>query len=408
MQLTDEQKAILQGKLGPLLAKYMRWSVDWGDAMGAERLVPVTNVHCILRTPLLKGISQKTVESFIGEIRDICSHKVKCTTTTHQHSYCKESVSEKEFTFQEKLNELAREAGFITTWTCTPYLVGNVPTCGQICAWTESSAIVYANSILGARTTRHGMQSSIAAALLGWVPEFGVLLSRNRKATLQVNVESHMRTPSDWGALGFYTGEIGGSEIPVFTQVETILPEEAKQLSAALPYSGRAISMFHIVGVTPEAATLETALGPHKPSRRIVFNEKNLVETYRKITDLTRGEEIDTVTLGCPFASLQEIKEISDHLYNKHIAPGVALFISTSYGTMKSAKRIGYTEIIKKAGGTFMVGTCPSGAKWLHLEKVVTNSFKMGFCCRNAFKAKIGVTNEEDCLGAAIRGRWQR
>jgi len=413
MELTDDQRAILEGESGRFLAKYMRWLLDWGKAMGANRLVQVTNVHCILRSPLLKGTSEKTVGTYIAEIREICSHKTKCTTTTHAHpglpdNWKEIGISEQEFAFQEELGQLARDAGFLTTWTCTPYLVGNVPICGEICAWTESSAWVYANSILGARTTRHGMESSIAAALLGYVPEFGELLNKNRKATLQVDVEADMRTASDWGALGLYTGEIAGSGVPVFNQVESIFPEEAKQLCATLPYSGRGINMFHIAGVTPEAPTLETILDTDKVPRRVGFSQRDLIEPYKKVTNLTKGEEIDAVILGCPFASLQEIKEISTHLYNKNISRSVTLWICTSYGTMKNAERMGYTEIIKKAGGTIMVDTCPCSMEFLRLAKVATDSFKQALLCRNSLGAKIGVTNTDACLEVAIQGRWQQ
>ena len=181
MELTEKQLGILKGKEGDFLAKYISWMVEWGKFMGAKKKVPVTNVHCILRTPLKKGVSLSTVNSYFEEIRNICQYKVKCTTLTHVRNIDFDSIkeagiSEDEASFMKDLDILAPKAGILTTWTCTPYLVGSVPVCGEICAWTESSAVVYANSILGAKTTRHGMESSIAAALLGWVPKFGVLI----------------------------------------------------------------------------------------------------------------------------------------------------------------------------------------------------------------------------------------
>ena len=105
---------------------------------------------------------------------------------------------------QKEIADMAAKAGFIPTFTCAPYLVGNVPLKGEICAWTESSAVVYANSILGARTTRHGNESAIAASLLGVVPEFGVLLDENRKGTLRIDVSAYLDSPTDWGALGYF------------------------------------------------------------------------------------------------------------------------------------------------------------------------------------------------------------
>lgn len=411
IQLTDQQKIVLGGEAGSFLARYMGWMVTWGEAMGARRLVPVTNVHCILRTPTLGGASAKTIKTYIKEIRQICSHRVKCTATTHVRKgqiedLAQMGISREEIAFQRELPGLARKAGFLTISSCTPYLAGNVPTCGEICAWTESSAVIYANSILGARTTRHGMESSIAAALLGWVPEFGILISRNRKASLQIDLEATMRTSSDWGALGAWAGGIAGSRIPVFNRVKVILPEGAKQLSAALPYWGRALSMFHIAGLTPEAPDLETAMADHKSVQRVVFTEKDLQASYQEMTSLKKGEAVDMVIIGCPFTSLREIKEVADGLENRRIRPGVRLWICTSYGTMRSAERMGYTTIIERAGGAIRVDACPGAAGFPEPTNVVINSFKQAFFFRNNSRAGIGITSLRECVEVAIRGRW--
>ena len=134
-------------------------------------------------------------------LRSACRHRVCCLSTTHiafahEEQYDEIEMPPEQVAAQHEVMRMARDAGFLMTYTCAPYLVGNVPLKGEICAWTESSAVVYANSILGARTTRHGTESAIAAALLGWVPEFGVLLDENRRATLQVDVTAKLRRPT--------------------------------------------------------------------------------------------------------------------------------------------------------------------------------------------------------------------
>ena len=412
MELTAEQKHIAQGGAGPLLAKYMRWLVAWGTAMGAERLVPVTSVHAILRTPSNRGCSRRTVDEYIAELRQVCAHRVKCVTTTQVASassnYWRESgASAEEVAFEETLRSLARDAGFQLTRTCTPYLVGNAPLKGQRAAWTESSAVVYANSVLGARTTRHGMESALAAALLGVTPEFGELLDENRWAQLEIDVAVDLRSSADFGALGFYASAVAESRIPVFTGIPRLSSEQAKQISASLPYAESAISMFHVAGITPEAPTLEAACGGRLPRVRRKFAGGELQQTYDGMTSLAHGDEVDSVILGCPFASLFEIQEIAEGLRGRRIADKTQLWLATSYQTLADAERLGYAEIIRESGGKIIHDACPGSAAILGSRRVVTNSFKQAHHALTVLGSRTAVTSTARCIEAAQTGRWR-
>lgn len=411
MKLTAEQDAVLKGERGAVLARYLKWSIVWGEAMGASRLIPVTNVHCILRTPCLPGLSDKALDSYFDEFRQLCQENVKCITLTHANcrdlaALREKGLREKELLFQPELQQLAQKAGIRTTWTCVPYQVGGMPSFGEICAWTESSAVVYANSMVGARTTRNGMESSLAAAFLGWIPEFGVLLDEHRKATVRVDVEVEMKSTTDWGALGYFAGELAGSQIPVFDQVEEISLEEAKQLSASLPYAGRGTAMFHMVGITPEASSLESAVEPDRQIERLVFDEKARRETYRKMNTMDEGEEIDTITLGCPFSSLEEMRQISEVLTNRSVAPGVSLLVCTARDTLTEARNLGYTETIEKAGATILCDICPGAQGHMRPRNFVFNSFKQAFYGRSALRSRTAVATLERCVEGAVTGRW--
>ena len=219
MELTQEQQAILDGEKGSYLAKCMTWLRQWGDVMGARRLVRVDNTHVLLPVPNLmaRHASQETMGQYLDELRQACSHRTAdgCFCTVHASFVTMDDIgvpenNPEQVRLQQEISELAAIAGFIPTFTCAPYLVGNVPVKGEICAWTESSAVVYANTILGARTTRHGTESALAASLTGWVPEFGVLLDENRKGTLRIEVSADLTHPTDWGALGYFFREAGG------------------------------------------------------------------------------------------------------------------------------------------------------------------------------------------------------
>ena len=203
---------------------------------------------------------------------------------------------------QKDLAVLAADAGFIPTFTCAPYLVGNVPLKDEILAWTESSAVVYANSILGARTTRHGTESAIAASLLGLVPEFGVLLDENRKGTLRIEVMAELEDPPDWGALGYFAGKAAGLGIPVFNGIRRPSQDEAKQLCAALATSGGGDDVSYRGCYARSAYSGCGFSGGCVPEDYLTFDAETLRETYASLRVRT-GDEIDSVILGCPHAS---------------------------------------------------------------------------------------------------------
>ena len=411
MELTDDQQQVLDGAKGPFLARCMRWLVEWGDAMGAGRLVPTTNTHALVTVPgnLVRGAGNRPLDQSMDLLRSACAHPVCCHSTTHitfahEEQYEEIDMPAEQVAAQQEIGRLARDAGFQLTYTCAPYLVGNVPLAGEICAWTESSAVVYANSILGARTTRHGTESAIAAALLGFVPEFGVLLDENRRATLQIDVTANLKTPTDWGSLGYFAGKAAGLEVPVLVGTPRPLQDDAKQLCAALA-SGGGVTMCHVAGVTPEAATLDDALGGQPPARRVAFGEDQRREMYNQLRTHT-GDRIDTVILGCPHASLNEIAQIAAYLKGKRVADGVTLWVCSAYATRAAAERSGYADTVSRAGGYMFCDTCPTNSMRLDAKRIVTSGFKQAHYARGMIGAEVIVDNVSGCLAAAIAGRW--
>jgi len=412
MDLTSEQRAVLEGARGPYLAQCMRWLVEWGDVMGARRLIPVTNTHVLLPVPNLmaRGASPRTIEAYVGGLKEACRHRVApgCYCTVHTLFLTLDPLdvpenAPEQVCLQREVSDLATAAGFINTFTCAPYLVGNVPLQGEICAWTESSAVVYANSILGARTTRHGNESALAASLLGLVPEFGVLLDENRKGTLRVEVSAALDSPTDWGALGYFAGKLAGLGIPVFHGVRRPTQDEAKQLCAALATSG-GVSMCHIVGATPEAPTLEAAFQGPPPAEFVSFSDATLRQTYAALRNHT-GEDIDTAILGCPHASLKELAEYATLLAGRRVAPGVRLWVDTARGLKAYADQIGYTRALEAAGGRILCDTCPTNMR-MGARRIVTNGFKQAHYARGMVGAEVIVAETPACVRAAVAGRW--
>lgn len=412
MQLTQEQEAIRDGGRGEYLANCMRWLIEWGEAMGAKRMVPVHNTHALLPVPngMARGASKNTIDRYMEDLAQSCGQRTAagCYCTVHATFVTFEELDipendPEQVRLQKQIAEMAARAGFIPTFTCAPYLVGNVPLKGEVCAWTESSAVVYANSILGARTTRHGTESAIAASLLGIVPEFGVLLDENRKGTLRIEVTAELKTSTDWGALGYFAGRAAGLGIPVFHGVRQPSQDDAKQLCAALATSG-GVTMCHIVGVTPEAPTLEAAFNGYLPDHFIEFSDTVLAETYASVRNYS-GLEIHSVILGCPHASIREVAQFASLLDGRRVAPGVRLWINMARATKGSADAMGYTKAIERAGGKILCETCPANLR-IAAKRILTHGFKQAHYSRSIIGAEVIVASIESCIRAAVAGRW--
>ncbi|MGB7538995.1 MAG: aconitase X catalytic domain-containing protein [Anaerolineales bacterium] len=242
--------------------------------------------------------------------------------------------------------------GVTPTCTCTPYLAGNLPQAGDILAWAESSAVCYANSVLGARTNREGGPSALAAALTGRTPEYGMHLDENRRPGVTVTVSARLSDTSDYGALGKIIGErleaAGRKAIPWIADVNEPTMEQLKSLCAsAATYGG--LAMFYIPGITPEAAGLVA------PRESFTVTADDLRSVKASLTDAAAGEA-DFFSLGCPHLTLPEVARIAELLRGKRVAK--EFWITTSRPIKREADRLGYSEIILRSGAKFAVDTC--------------------------------------------------
>ena len=416
MILTNEQKAILEGKHGAFPAKCLKWLVDWGEVMGAERLVRVENtMPAYLSAPChtLKGASPTQVEEYLHFIGEFCAQPVTCIATSHIARFDFDDpalmdAGPDQLAAQQKLIDLALDAGITLTWTCTPYLAGNVPQKGQICAWTESHAVVYINSFLGARTTRNSGETALAAAITGFVPEFGALLNEGRRADLLIDVTVEPKSDLDWGVLGYFAGKHANIRTPAFRGLGPCRIEAAKQLCAGVATTGGS-TMLHIIGVTPEAPSEEAVFRNGTPKEVYNFGPEEM-RTVRETYAGGPGQPVDVVYFGCPHASLQEIVEIAQLIRGRHVHAGLQLLIATNYGLKAFAKRLGFAQVIEEAGGKLMVDTCPLQAPYLDRFRawkcMASNAVKQVHYARAILGCQAILGTTEECIQAAVTGRW--
>jgi predicted aconitase len=240
----------------------------------------------------------------------------------------------------------------ITSCTCTPYLTGNVPHYGEHIAWAESSAVCYANSVLGARTNREGGPSALAAALTGRTPAYGMHLEQNRSPQITFILQFDLLGNDDFGALGKVVGEqlqsMDGGSIPYIHGVSEATLEQLKSFSASLATYGGA-ALFHMEGITPEAVKYEP------PGSLIEITRSDLLSAKSELTDGDAGSA-DFVSLGCPHLSIKEIARIAELLEGKQVVK--EFWITTGRPTRQNADRMAYTQVIEASGAKFAADTC--------------------------------------------------
>jgi predicted aconitase len=292
--------------------------------------------------------------------------------------------------------------------TCTPYLAGNVPKQGEHCAWMESSAVVYCNSVLGARTNTEGRESTSAAMLTGKIPDYGFHRDDFRLATHHVQVEIPVESMLDWGMLGYFIGAEVGERIPVVTgRISRPDLIRHKHFGAAAASSG-GVEMYHLVGVTPEAETLEQALGARLPLEFIPYGKAEQRRTYEELNSKASDSNVDFVMLGCPHAALEQLREIAALLDGKRLSENCKLWVFTSRAIKVEAEASGYVGVIRAAGGVVLTDTCssiaqavPPGTKVVALDSAKQTHYLPAIM---GIQAWFGTT--ADCINAALTGRW--
>ena len=353
MRLTKEEQAMLDGAGGSAPAKAMEILLALGTIYEAERMAPVTSVQ-------IAGVSYDNLgESGLKFLTEMVQGggTARVLTTLNPagmdiHNWRQLGIDADFAAKQERVIQAFADMGVVTTCTCTPYLAGNLPHFGEHIAWAESSAVCYANSVIGARTNREGGPSALAASLTGRTALYGMHLDHNRAPTLTVNVEVKTTGSHHFGALGKVIGEkiekSEGKLVPYIMGIKNATLEELKSLCASIgTYGG--VALFHMPGITPEA-------GQYVPPQDSVhINQAELEAAVQSMNDAD-ADEIDFLSLGCPHLSIKEIARIAELLAGKQVQR--EFWITTSRPTKQIADMMGYAGIIEESGAKFAVDTC--------------------------------------------------
>ncbi len=421
MYLTPEEQAMLAGDQGPGVQKAMELVVALGQIYGAQELVPVSSVQ-------VSGVSYKNLgDAGVAFLREWAEQgaRVRVPTTLNPagmdlEDWQRQGIQEEFARKQREVIAAFAAMGVTTTCTCTPYLMGYEPGFGEHLAWAESSAVSYANSVLGARTNREGGPSALAAAITGRTARYGLHLDANRRANYVVDVCCPVESVADYGALGYCVGQRVRQGIPFFRHLaeplltceqnfslpvyqSTGLPDAAvdrlKALGAAMAASG-AVALYHVEGITPEAMQGD-AVAPGAETLVI----ESLEEAYAALNG--PADTIDFVSIGCPHASLEEVRQVAEVVDGRRLK--ATLWVTTAGHTRQLARERGWVQAIEAAGGQVVADTCMVVApvSELGFHAMATNAGKAAFYSPGHSGLVVRFGSLEQCIEAAVTGRWE-
>jgi len=419
MRLTESERAMRDGAQGDARARAMDLLIRYGEALGAERLVETRNVAGAFNasTPSVTHIAEHGFDRVFSELNLDADDVVEIPHMAVPTCQLITGIDNDNFRIQgvdpaladmQKRNEaFLGKRGVNLMCTCTPYQVGNVPLRGEHCAWMESSAVIYCNSVLGARTNVEGKESTGAAALTGRIPYWGLHIPEKRFANRLIRVEVDVDDMAEWGVLGYFTGFEVEEDIPAFDGIAR-QPDlmKLKHFGAAAASSG-GVEMYHIPGITPEAATLDHAFGINSRPEPIVYGAAERHRTWERLQNAT-DRKLDFVMLGCPHNSIEQMSLIAELLEGKRIHADTALWVHTPRAIRQIADRSGYTEVIEAAGGVVMSDTCPSISRKLPkgVRVIATDSAKQAHYLPAIAKVQGWFGSVQQCVDSAIAGEW--
>ena len=419
MQLTWEEIAMRDGAHGDAVARAMDLLVRYGEALGAEKLVETRNVAGAFNasTPSVVHMAEDGFDRVFSELNldsdDVVAipHMAVPTcqliTGIDLDNFETQQVDPGLADLQRRSESYLGRRGINLACTCTPYQVGNIPVRGEHCAWMESSAVIYCNSVLGARTNVEGKESTGAAALTGRIPDWGMHRPENRFADRLIQVEVDVDDMAEWGVLGYFTGlevEENKPAIEGLRQSPDLM--KLKHFGAAAASSG-GVELFHIPGLTPEARTLEEAFGPLSVPEPIVYGAAERLRTWQRLQNAC-DRKLDFVMLGCPHNSIEQMALVAELLEGRRLHPDTALWVHTPRAIRQIADRSGYTQIIEDAGGVVMSDTCPAISRKLPkgVRVIATDSAKQAHYLPAIAKVEGWFGTVRQCVDSAVAGQW--
>jgi predicted aconitase len=403
---------MLDGRFGPGCQMAMRIVVRLAEACGVAELMDVTQAH-IDGCGLLSESSLLFAETLAGK-----GAKVSIPTTLSMgpldlQNWRKFNIDPSYADKAIRQGRAYESMGCIPTWTCAPYQSYLTPRFGQQIAWGESNAVVYANSVLGARTNRYADFHDICAAITGRVPMCGLHLQENRKGQVLLQLTGiqadQMQGDDFYAALGYLIGIRTLNQIPVIDGMPTeVTSDNLKALGAAAASSG-AVMLFHAVGITPEAATLDQACHGDKPQQVVEVTLQDIQLARRELSTAAKAYPIDAVILGCPHFSFDEFRQLAQCIrasQAKHIGPATRFIVKTSRTSYSLIRQNEMLDLFEGFGIEITLDTCVFHTPMLEPDTkvIMTNSGKCAYYAPGELGVKVAFGSMQQCVDSAVKG----
>lgn len=406
--LTTEDQAMLDGEHGEASRFAMRILLGQARVVGADRLIDVTSAHidgCLYHGQVSLDFAERLVAGE-AKVRIPSTLNVGALDLLHPDLYRGDARTADK---ARRLMDLYVQMGCRPTWTCAPYQLATRPGLGEHIAWAESNAIVFANSVLGARTDRYGDFIDICAALTGRVPDAGLHRAENRRGQILFSLagisDRLLQEDVLYPIIGHIVGARAGTMIPVIAGLpQTTSEDQLKALGAAAASSG-AVALFHAVGVTPEAPTVHDAFGGAEP-QAVVDVTLDLLGQARDDLCTVGDGPITAVSLGTPHFSISEFERLIPVLEGLRIDPGVHLYISTGRNALAELEARGWLAALESTGAQLVTDTCTYITPILDPgpQVVMTNSGKWAYYAPGNIGAEVVFGSTLECLRSAERG----
>ena len=409
LDLTDDERAIAGRSNGAGAAMAMRIVAESARLLGAPRLIPVASAH--IDGALYHGDSgtlfaEKLVEGG-AKVAVRATLNVGALDLTGS---CRVRLEGAPRDMARRMMQAYRALGCEPSWTCAPYQAGHRPALGTDVAWGESNAVVFCNSVLGARTNRYGDFLDIACAIAGRAPFTGLHLPENRRATVAVDVSAlppgFLASEIAWPVLGSLFGREVGGAIGVVTGIGRHPGEDALKAFGAAAASVGAVGLFHVAGVTPEALDPRTATGGIEPERTIRVTPEMAQDAQQRLSTAGPVDRIDAVAIGSPHLSAEELDTLERLVAGRRLA--VPFYACTGRHALAAFDRDGRRAALERAGVVIVADTCvvvtpimadiPGGV-------LMTNSGKFAHYAPGNTGYAVQYGSLKECVDSAVAGR---
>ena len=413
--LTPDEQAMLDGGHGAGTAMAMRIVVAVAGVLGADRLMPITNAHidsCLYHGQAGLDFAQKLAH--LGA-------KVAVPTTLNTSSLDLMHpglvrLPPEEAVPARALMDAYRALGARATWTCAPYQSTERPAFGENIAWAESNAIVFANSVLGARTERYGDFLDICAAVTGRVPHAGLHMGEHRLPAVELDCSSlssgMLGHEAVWAALGGVVGRLVGEKVPLLTGIDPgVVDEDRLKAFGATSASSGGVALFHIAGSTPEALAAGWGPGWCGPLARESVTAAMVRAMRDELTTADPAAPLDAIALGTPHFSATEFRQLAGLLEGRGpFSPGCTVWINTSREVLEQAREAGHAQAAEQRGARIVVDTCTYITPILGPEErsVMTPSGKWAWYAPMNIGVDIVFGTMDECVDSAISGKVAR